>query len=309
LESHRADLRQFLQWATGVGLLPLTASRAHIELSRASMEQRGLAPASIDRRLSTVCGYYRFAHIDGRIASNPAQYVRRPRVHTSSQRGMDRGELAAFLYSADRTSPMHAALAVLLGLNGLRFSEACGANIEDLGFERGHRTLLIVGKGDKPAGIPLVPRTAAPSTWRSVSEPADRSCCAATDSDSTPAPPTAGCAPSATERGLTGFTRMLRAAFIMAALDAGVALRDVQIAARHAEPAPPPSTTGADRTTTATPPTPSSPSSPAGSTPPRHRRPPMAAIQEPRSVIAVGRVLDRRFRPSRNGRRRPDPRR
>jgi integrase/recombinase XerD len=37
---------------------------------------------------------------------------------------------------------------------------------------------------------------------------------------------------------------MLRAAFIMAALDAGVPLRDVQIAARHADP---PTTTVYDR--------------------------------------------------------------
>ena len=73
---------------------------------------------------------------------------------------MDRGELAAFLFTAERTSPMHAALALLLGLNGLRVSEACGANVENLGFERGHRTLQIVGKGNKPAGVPLVPRTA-----------------------------------------------------------------------------------------------------------------------------------------------------
>jgi len=29
-----------------------------------------------------------------------------------------------------------------------------------LGFHRGHRTLKIVGKGNKPATIPLVPRTA-----------------------------------------------------------------------------------------------------------------------------------------------------
>ncbi len=114
---------------------------------------------TIDRRLSTVCGYYRFAHIDGRITSNPAQYVRRPRVHPTTQRGMDRGELAAFLFAAERISPMHAAVAVLLGLNGLRVSEACGADIEDLGLERGHRTLRIVGKGNKPATIPLVPRT------------------------------------------------------------------------------------------------------------------------------------------------------
>src|SRR5215216_2561244 len=160
LESYRADLRQYLQWADDVGLAPLAATRAHVELYRAWMEQRGLASSTIDRRLSTVCGFYRFAHIDGRITSNPAQYVRRPRVHPSTQRGMDRGELAAFLYTAERISPMHASLAVLLGLNGLRVSEACGADIENLGFERGHRTLQFVGKGNKPAGVPLVPRTA-----------------------------------------------------------------------------------------------------------------------------------------------------
>ena len=52
------------------------------------------------------------------------------------------------------------ALAVLLGLNGLRVSEACATNIEDLGLERGHGTLRIVGKGNRPAMIPFVPRTA-----------------------------------------------------------------------------------------------------------------------------------------------------
>jgi integrase len=85
--------------------------------------------------MSTVCGYDRFAHIDGRIPP-PAQYVRGLRVHPPVQRGMDRGKLASFLYTAEQTSPMHAALAALLGLNGLRVSEACGTNIEDLGFER-----------------------------------------------------------------------------------------------------------------------------------------------------------------------------
>jgi len=34
----------------------------------------------------------------------------------------------------------------------------------------------------------------------------------------------------------TVYPHMLRSAFIMAALDAGVPLRDVQIAARHADP-------------------------------------------------------------------------
>jgi integrase/recombinase XerD len=48
----------------------------------------------------------------------------------------------------------------LLALNGLRVSEATGADIEHLGLERGHRTLTITGKGGKVVTIPLAPRTA-----------------------------------------------------------------------------------------------------------------------------------------------------
>jgi integrase/recombinase XerD len=237
LESYRADLRQFFQWIGSVGILPLQAARAHIELYRAWMDERGLAPATTDRRLSTVCGYYRFAHIDGRISSNPAQYVRRPRVHPTAQRGMDRGELASFLYTAERTSPMHAALAVLLGLNGLRVGEACGSNIEDLGFERGHRILRIVGKGSKPAGIPLVPRTAR-TVDLAIGERREGPILLRHNGDRLDTRTAYRWVRSVgVHAGLDRVhPHMLRAAFIMAALDAGVPLRDVQIAARHADP-------------------------------------------------------------------------
>jgi integrase/recombinase XerD len=76
----------------------LKVTRPQIELFRAWMEDRGLAASTIDRRLSTVCGFYRFAHIDGRIGSNPAQYVRRPQVHPTDARGLDRSELGLFLF-------------------------------------------------------------------------------------------------------------------------------------------------------------------------------------------------------------------
>ena len=166
LEAYRHDLKYFFQWAADHDLEVLAATRAHIEMYRSTMEQRGLAASTIDRRLSTVCGYFRFAHIDGRIPSNPAQYVRRPKVQPNERHGMDRGELGRLLFAAEHFDRDHAALAVLLGLNGLRVSEACATNVEDLGFERGHRTLRILGKGNKPAMIPLVPRTARRSRRR-----------------------------------------------------------------------------------------------------------------------------------------------
>jgi integrase/recombinase XerD len=90
LEAYRHDLRGLFQWAADDDVPVLAATRPHIELWRGSMEERGLAASTIDRRLSTVCGFYRFAHIDVRIGSNPAQYVRRPQVHPSDARGLDR---------------------------------------------------------------------------------------------------------------------------------------------------------------------------------------------------------------------------
>ncbi len=79
LDAYRHDLRTFFQWAADNRLILLQATRPHIELYRGAMEQRGLAASTIDRRLSTVCGFYRFAHIDGRIASNPASTSVAPR--------------------------------------------------------------------------------------------------------------------------------------------------------------------------------------------------------------------------------------
>jgi site-specific recombinase XerD len=237
LDAYRHDLRMLFQWSADNDLEVLQASRAHIELYRSAMEERGLAASTIDRRLSTVCGFYRFAHIDGRIPSNPAQYVRRPKVQPNEGRGMDRGELGTFLFAAERFDRDHAALAVLLGLNGLRVSEACGTNIEDLGFQRGHRTLRILGKGNKPATIPLVPR-AARTIDLTVGERHEGPILRRRDGQRLDRRTAHRWVRSIGKRAGLGAVHphMLRAGFIMAALDAGVPLRDVQIAARHADP-------------------------------------------------------------------------
>jgi integrase/recombinase XerD len=150
---------------------------------------------------------------------------------------MDRGELGTFLFTAERVDRDHAALAVLLGLNGLRVSEACATNIEDLSFERGHRTLRILGKGNKPAVIPIVPRTAR-TIDLAIAERHEGPILRRRDGQRLDRRTAHRWVRSIGKRAGLGAVHphMLRAAFIMAALDAGVPLRDVQIAARHADP-------------------------------------------------------------------------
>lgn len=77
--------------------------------------------------------FYKFAVIDGYIEKSPAEHVRKPRAYRDESRtlGLDRDELLLLLRTAQASSPMHGALIGLMGLLGLRVSEACSVKIED----------------------------------------------------------------------------------------------------------------------------------------------------------------------------------
>jgi integrase len=127
-----------------------------------------------------------------------------------------------------------------MGINALRASEAAAVRIEDLAETmRGHRVLHLVGKGDKPATIPLtVPvllvleacrgeRIAGPLILRpTTGKPRDRR-------DAYRMVVRVAKA-SGIPRHISPHS--LRDAAITNALDAGVPLRDAQILAGHADP-------------------------------------------------------------------------
>jgi integrase/recombinase XerD len=130
------------------------------------------------------------------------------------------------------------ALISLLALNGLRVSEATGASIEALGTERGHRTLTITRKGGKIVTIPLAPRTAR-AIDLAIGERCDGPIFLAADGRRLDRHGAARIVRRVA--GRAGISKpvgphTLRHAFITAALDAGVPLRDVQEAASHADP-------------------------------------------------------------------------
>jgi len=135
--------------------------RADIESFARDLEARGRARSTVTRRLCTIAGFYKYAVEEELLEHSPAAHVRRPRVDYESHAvALDRNELGALLVAAGLGPPAEHALISLLALNGLRVSEATGADIEHLGLERGHRTLTITRKGGKVVTIPLAPRTA-----------------------------------------------------------------------------------------------------------------------------------------------------
>jgi len=237
-DAYALDLRMFSAWCQQHGLHLFQARRADIECFGRDMESRGRARATI-ARLCTIAGFYRYAVEEELLEHSPAVHVRRPRLDYESHAiGLDRNEVGSLLVAAGLGAPNEHALISLLAINGLRISEALGANIDALGIERGHRTLTVLRKGGKIVTIPLAPRTAraidlaigerldGPIFLRPDGQRMDRHCASRivrrvarrAGIDKPVGPHT------------------LRHAFITAALDAGVPLRDVQEAASHADP-------------------------------------------------------------------------
>jgi len=237
------QLREWFSWCEGHGLDPLAGvQRAHVELYIRGLGERGLMDSSVVTMMHGVRGFFRFAHIDGLVPADPAVYARLPKVHRDESRtqGLDRLELIRFLQVSQTITVHHGALAFLLGINALRASEAAAVRVEDYAETlRGHRVLRLVGKGNKPATMPVtVPvlrvleacrgdRAEGPLILRPQSgNPIDRRDVYRMVARISKA--------AGIPRHISPHS--LRHAAITNALDAGVPLRDAQILARHADP-------------------------------------------------------------------------
>ena len=234
---YATDLRAWFSWCAETKLEIFGVRRAHIELfARWMEEERHLARATIGRRLSTVVGFYRFAVVDGYITESPAEHVRRPKIDTESTTLGSRPHGAGRLRGPGRRRwpgrscpglPARATRpAGLRGVLNQHRAPEHRARTSDRGQGgqgRRHTAATPRWPGDRPGYRRADERVGAAVPFRTALD----------------------------RHGATRIVRRvakkagiskrisphsLRHSFITAALDAGVPLRDVQIAARHADP-------------------------------------------------------------------------
>jgi site-specific recombinase XerD len=161
-KGYRRDLSCWLHYCAAQGIHPYVGvRRTHVEVYLRQLEQQVpmLANSTMRRRISTLSSWFTWLEDEEINVGNPAARVRRPRRHARPQPWLDRNELTDLLAAAEAEGGYAYALVCLLGLNGLRVSEACSPDVDDLGGARYQPTLRIIGKGDKPAELPLNPRT------------------------------------------------------------------------------------------------------------------------------------------------------
>lgn len=242
LQGYRWDMGTFFAWCAGHGLRPLLAEEPHVQMYIRWMEAQPWAQATVNRRYTTVASFYRNCARSRVIDRNPCEWIDPPSVDVEAQKRPAPSplELGMFIAAAEQVGHLEHALLSLLGVRGLRISEACALDVKDLTRSRsGYDQITFVGKGSKKVTIPLPmsvsravrahlgTRTDGPlllNRWRNR---IDRRCAQrCIDRVAAYASLRADLTPHSFRRGM-----------IMTLLADGTPIRDVQQAARHAKSA------------------------------------------------------------------------
>lgn len=131
----------------------------HFQLYRDHLIERGLASATINRRLVCIRSFMKWA-IAAKLADhNPLDTVKLPKVQTESPTvAFDDEEVSRMIGAPDTTTHrgrVHRLVMVLLFHLGLRRSELTNIKMHQFGEDRGHYILRIHGKGDKVRLVPI----------------------------------------------------------------------------------------------------------------------------------------------------------
>ena len=125
------------------------------------LEAAGTKDTTAARKLTAVSSFYSWCLRRGHVRANPVAGLDRPAVDydTSATPGLTRDQAIASLDAADTDAGPQAArtaaLVAALLFTGARVSELLGADIEDLGTDRGHRVLRVRRKGGKIQALAL----------------------------------------------------------------------------------------------------------------------------------------------------------
>ncbi|RLD04481.1 MAG: hypothetical protein DRI32_05555 [Chloroflexi bacterium] len=148
----------------GVTPLDILEDRAYLQ------DEKGLKANSVNRKLSSLSAFFRWAVESGLIQVNPARNIKAVRQDQSAPRWLDKREQFSLLRTIEkdvqlallnypkrwRTRQRDASIVLTLLNTGIRLNELCALKLMDIQLsERKGKLLIRHGKGNKEREIPL----------------------------------------------------------------------------------------------------------------------------------------------------------
>lgn len=160
VRAYASDVRSLLGSCAAAGAVEVDQlSLPMLRSWLAEQHSRGLSRSSIARRSSVARAFTAWAHERGLIASDPGARLASPSVSRRLPTVLDADQAGRLLdhaaVASDDGDPMAVrdrAVVELLYATGMRVSEACGLDLDDL--DHGARTARVLGKGAKVRVVP-----------------------------------------------------------------------------------------------------------------------------------------------------------
>lgn len=169
------DISRYLSWCRDNEFDPLTVGLPEIQMYGEHLSRlvgprtsRPLTPRTRARHINAVSSFYTYAARAGVVPTNPAREASRPRYNQrhSATRDLTEGEARAMLTATreldQRVMPpavLELALSIMIYL-GVRVSEVCGIDIDDVTYQSGHRVVNLRTKGNQARTRPLTAQLA-----------------------------------------------------------------------------------------------------------------------------------------------------
>ncbi len=154
--NYRREIEALTEWCEQQKIADWSAlDEQHIRSFAARSHAAGLAPRSVQRRLSAMRSFFRYLQRERVIKHNPAGDVRAPKARRALPRTVDADQMNRLLEieGDDALAKRDRAVMELFYSSGLRLAELLGLDLHDL--DLADRTVRVTGKGNKVRILPV----------------------------------------------------------------------------------------------------------------------------------------------------------
>ena len=157
MDAYKRDINQYLVYLGDLDIKNLSDVKStHIRDYIRILSDRGMAPASISRIISSIRTYYRFLSSENILDENPLLLINNPKLPKKLPDVLSEKEISLIINAIQESSQFYQrdkAIIELLYSCGIRVTELCNLEMSNLFINED--LIRVMGKGNKERLLPL----------------------------------------------------------------------------------------------------------------------------------------------------------